>query len=140
MDITVYLPDELGQWAKETGLNLSATLRGGVEAERRRRSAMAATLEDSEAHELPVTDQDGRSYTVRLHGAIIADPGDGTDGLLVFLGKDERVYVFDGRRDQALHEDVDPDELRDWLDQDALYLDAMAALGREAVIDIGLPQ
>jgi hypothetical protein len=43
MDITVYLPDELGQWAKDSELNLSQLLRAGVEAARQRRTA--ATVE-----------------------------------------------------------------------------------------------
>ena len=139
MGITVYLPDETGKWAKEHDLPLSRMLRDAVDAEREQRKAVAATLEDAETHELPVTDRDGRSYTARLHGALIADAGDGTGGVLVFLGQDERVYVFDGRRDPELHEDVDPDDLRDWLD-DSLYIDAMAALGCEAVIDIGMAE
>jgi hypothetical protein len=41
VDITVYLPDELGHWAKEAGLNLSRILRGEVEAERKRAAARA---------------------------------------------------------------------------------------------------
>jgi hypothetical protein len=35
VDITVYLPDELGQWAKGAGLNLSRLLRDEVKAERK---------------------------------------------------------------------------------------------------------
>src|SRR6266581_3784652 len=47
MDITIYLPDELGQWAKDAGLNLSQTLRSEVEAERHRRTAVDQTLESA---------------------------------------------------------------------------------------------
>jgi hypothetical protein len=33
MDITVYLPDDIGAWAKEQKVNLSAMLRGVLEEE-----------------------------------------------------------------------------------------------------------
>jgi hypothetical protein len=35
VDITIYLPDELGQWAKDNGLKLSQMLRAEVERVRR---------------------------------------------------------------------------------------------------------
>jgi post-segregation antitoxin (ccd killing protein) len=41
MDITVYLPDELGKWAKEHELNLSRMLRDTLEDEKQRRDARA---------------------------------------------------------------------------------------------------
>jgi post-segregation antitoxin (ccd killing protein) len=45
MDITVYLPDEIGQWAKDAGLNLSQMLRAEVEAARQRRTAASIDVE-----------------------------------------------------------------------------------------------
>jgi hypothetical protein len=41
VDITVYLPDEIGRWAKENELGLSRMLRDAVENEKRRRGARA---------------------------------------------------------------------------------------------------
>jgi hypothetical protein len=49
VDITVYLPDDTATWAKEQGLNLSATLRAGVEAERDREPGQARPLTASQA-------------------------------------------------------------------------------------------
>jgi len=41
VDITVYLPDELGRWAKDAGLNLSRLLRDEVQPERKRAETRA---------------------------------------------------------------------------------------------------
>ena len=50
MDITIYLPDDLGKWAKDQELNLSRMLRDAVEARENarppgRRSAPTASSE-----------------------------------------------------------------------------------------------
>ena len=42
----VVIPDEIGQWAKESGINLSQTLRAELGAERVRRDAVATALND----------------------------------------------------------------------------------------------
>jgi hypothetical protein len=47
MDITVYLPDETGRWAKENDLPLSRLLRGAVEVEREERKPVSATPGDA---------------------------------------------------------------------------------------------
>jgi|ERR1700691_3840611 hypothetical protein len=39
LNVTIYLPDELGAWAKEQGINLSAMLRAEIEAGRRSNTA-----------------------------------------------------------------------------------------------------
>jgi post-segregation antitoxin (ccd killing protein) len=137
MDITVYLPDELGKWAKEHDLGLSRLLRDAVEVERKRREAAARTLEGAEAHDVTVEDRDGRCFTARVHGTVIAEDGNVNGQVLVFLGKNRKVYVWDERRG-ALQEDVDTGALRNWLN-DGPYIDAMTALGEDAVIDVGLP-
>ena len=46
MDITIYLPDEIGKWAKEQDLGLSRMLRDAVEDEKRRRDARAAVTSE----------------------------------------------------------------------------------------------
>jgi hypothetical protein len=65
MDITVYLPDDLGHWAKDEGLNLSQLLRAQVEAEKQHRTA--ATIEIQEVKvkyfQPVVTMQDGTTIS-----------------------------------------------------------------------------
>ena len=133
MDITIYLPDELGTWAKSQKLNLSQMLRGEVEVERQRRQAVAQTLEHAETFELDVEDSNGRAYTVRLHGAQLSqqDP----TGVTAYLGEDERIYVYN-ERNRQLAEGVAAADLRGWL-EDEEYIDAMDALGETAIIDVG---
>ena len=135
MDITVYLPDEIGTWAKDNDLKLSAMLRAAVTEERDRRAAVARTLGDSAVHELRVEGRDGPSYAVRVHGALIAEQHGGPAGdVYVYLTEDERLFVHGGGR---LDEVGDRGDLRDLLYDDDAYIAAMDALGAEAVIDIG---
>jgi post-segregation antitoxin (ccd killing protein) len=143
MDITVYLPDELGKWAKEHDLNLSRMLRAALETEQHRRGAVAYLLEEAATYNLAVlaTDLHGRDagYTARLHGAFIATQhlsGNGGD-VNVYVGEDRKIYVHDA--DGQLYSDVGPDALREYLD-DPAYIMAMNALGEEAIIDLGLPE
>jgi len=143
MDITIYLPDELGEWAKEHHLHLSRMLREAVEIERRRRDASAALAAETTTHELAVSDRSTSSvtddYTARLHGVLIAtqDLGGGRS-INVYAGEDDKMYVHytaDGR----LRRDVEPEELRQYVDV-STYIEAMRALGEDVVIDLGLPE
>jgi hypothetical protein len=129
MDIAVYLPDEIGQWAKESGIDLSQTLRAELEAERSRRDAVAGTLTDSGVHKIRVAET-GLDYV--LHGALIAQDYHEVEAN---LGEDERIYVYDAGR-RRLHEVDSPEDLGDWL-ADSLYVDAMRALGQRPVLHIG---
>jgi hypothetical protein len=136
MDITIYLPDELGQWAKDAGLNLSQTLRSEVEAERHRRTAVDQTLESAGVVHLRVEGRDGRTYTARLHATALHEE---TGDVQAYLGEDGRVYVYD-ERDNTLHTHDTSMDLGDWLAaylRDDAYIQAMNALGEDAVIDIG---
>jgi post-segregation antitoxin (ccd killing protein) len=54
LDITVYLPDELGNRARDHDLHLSRMLRETVEIEKRRREASAALAAETTTHELAV--------------------------------------------------------------------------------------
>ncbi len=133
MNIGTYLPNELGEWAKGAKLNFSATLRAAVIEERERRTAIEETLAESSVHKLHIReDHSGRSYTARLHGTEIAT-NEKTDHCL-FLTDDEQVVLFDGL---ALVYAPGDDVLRNALEP-AAYVEAMAALGEEAIIDIGM--
>jgi hypothetical protein len=134
VDITIYLPDELGKWAKEHDLGLSRMLRDAVEAEKRRRETAAAALKDAKTYDLTVEDEEGRMYTARLHGALLVEAG--INGVTVFLGKDEKIYLYNDACE--LLRDASTSDLREWLD-DGPYAEAMHALGEEVVIDVGLP-
>src|SRR6266516_3105012 len=101
MDITIYLPDELGKWAKENDLGLSRMLRDAVEEEKRRREAEAALEAGRATHKLDVREPDGYGgdddITVRLHGTLIAtqDVDDGHGSTEVYLGEDGKLYIHD---------------------------------------------
>jgi len=141
MDITVYLPDEIGRWAKEHDVNLSAMLREAVIEERQRREVVDIGGE-SEVHEL-YTEDDIGGHTVRLHGKEIAYDG---RHVTAYLTEDGGVFVYHGD-EQQLYElgdpaDPNPDPgygkgLRPWFDDDATYVGAMAAIGEKAIIDVG---
>jgi hypothetical protein len=144
MDITIYLPDELGKWAKENDLPLSRMLRDAVESEKRRRAAVEKTLGEATTHELAVEEPDGyggsESCTVRLHGALIAETDYSAYGSVrVYLGQDDKIYVHD-ETDGQLRRDVEPGDLAGLGLSTAAYLGAMRALGEEVVIDVGLPE
>jgi hypothetical protein len=133
MDITIYLPDDLGTWAKEHDLGLSRMLRAAVEDEKRRQEAASTTLGKAATHELEVEGKE-RHYTARLHGTEIA-----TDDLRhAYLGEDGEIYLYN-ERTQTLDRGVEPRNLRDYLSEEA-YVEAMEALGETVVIDIGLPE
>lgn len=132
MDITVYLPDEIGERAKAAELNLSRMLRDAVTEELERRTAVENTLSDSQTIELELEDDEGRIYTGRITGAEIArqDHGDWS----VFLAQDGRVILYDGERMKYWVLDDPAAELAH-LDP-AVYAEACSALGIKAVVDL----
>jgi hypothetical protein len=130
MDITIELPDEIGQWAIQSGINLSQTLRAALEAERARHDTVVGTHADSAEHAVHVAET-GLDYV--LHGALIAQ--DYEHEVEAYLGDDERIYVYDASK-QRLHEVDSPEDLSNWL-ADGLYVDAMRALGQKPTLHIG---
>ena len=130
MNITVYLPDELGARAKAENLKLSRLLRDAVEDELRRRDAMAATLENVQTYELQLKDsRTGEAYKGRVTGKLIDETHNARDDFEVYLTADGRVLVYDAnglRYDQVEEPET---EL-------AYFPDALIALGIEPVIDL----
>lgn len=129
MDITVYLPDEIGTRAREQGLNLSRLLQDAVEIELAHRDAMATLLHAPQTYRL---DADGTTH--RLVGTKIVEDGD----LAVFLTEDERIFLHDAGRLQLfeIDEDWDPPlALRGFL-SDAAYEEAMRVLGIRPLRDL----
>lgn len=131
MDITVYLPDEIGRRAKAAELPLSRMLRDAVIQELERQDAVTKTLTDPQTFELDLEDRDGNAYTGRITGAKIADDRDVT----IYLTDDERVIAYEA--DKGRYDVVDDPEsdLANWLRGDA-YLEAMNALGLKPIVDL----
>ena len=104
--------------------------------EKRRRDAVAAAeLGKATTHELAIAEPDGYggfdNVTARLHGTRIAEQWTGHGNIEVYLGQDEKLYVHD--LDGQLHRDVEPDDLRERVDEPT-YIEAMRALGENVVI------
>jgi hypothetical protein len=124
MQPSLDLPDELGSWVKRADLPLSRLLR----------TAVAAARGKFGIYDAAITDGDGREFTLRVHGSLIASSGT----IRAFLGHDERLLVHDSSGGGSMYYPESPAELEELLDLDA-YIDAMHALGLQPVIDIGLP-
>jgi hypothetical protein len=134
MDITVYLPDEIGKRAKEAELPLSRLLRRAVEDELERKDDMKATLSEPKVYEV---EMNGGGYTGRITGALIA-AADNHSGDELYLTDDERLLYYDGNRGRVA--EVDDDEvaetLREMLRDDEEYAAALAKLGLRPVVDL----
>jgi hypothetical protein len=127
VDITVYLPDDIGKRANEADLPFSHLLRGAVETELARRDAIAETLGDGvEEHEVDLGDYAG-VITGKLLGTL-------KDGDQFFLTDDGRVLTYDAHnRGVWAHEDPET-ELGKWLqdcpeDDEVVIADVMRSLG-----------
>ena len=131
MDITVYLPNDIGRRAKAADLPLSRMLRDAVTEELERRDAMTKTLEAAETIELDLVDENGNPYTGRITGTTIADD----DYVTVYVTDDERVIVYVATRQKHVVLGDPQTELESWLRGDA-YIEAMAALGLKPVVDL----
>jgi post-segregation antitoxin (ccd killing protein) len=134
VDITVYLPDKLGQQAKAAEVNFSGLLRAAVTAELERRAAVSKTLEGStKEHLFTLEDEEGRPYDARLVGREIAH--DDRDSVAVYLTEDERVILVDLDNGKYWRLENPEDELREELPP-GIYAEAMHALGLKPVVDI----
>jgi hypothetical protein len=133
VDFTVYLPDEIGQRAKELPRGtLSQLFRTAVTDELERRDTMSETLSNPKEYEVTIEGESG-VYTGRITGKEIAYQERGE--VTVYLTDDNRVIAHDGEK-LDYHVLEDPvDDLRDWLDDDA-YAAALYALGEKPVIDL----
>jgi hypothetical protein len=119
MDITVYLPDDLGKWAKEHELGLSRMLREAVEEEKKRHDARAKITEEGFER---VEAYDGeRDREVAFQGRQIgyADHWDQTayltpkNAIAVYSAERQELWIYDdyqeflGNPDEPNH----PDEM-----------------------------
>jgi hypothetical protein len=143
MKVNVYLPDELGERAKEADLNFSRMLRDAVSTELERREAMDKSLIDSRRYEVELSTEEGDEYIGRVIGNEIANVA---DDIRIFLTKDRRILAYN-RYELEVHDlsepepGVDPnttlaENLRVWLADPDNYIRACKALGLKAVIDL----
>lgn len=131
MDITIYLPDDIGQRAKAQDVNLSRLLRDALAAQFAEEDAMAKLLEDPQEIKLQLENREGIIYTGRITGTQIA----GNDHVEVFLTSRQNVVVYDIDHKKYYTEDQDGD-LEDLVNDPDVYLEAMTALDRDAEIDL----
>ena len=134
MKINVYLPDEIGDKAKEAGLNLSRLLRSAVEDELSKLEAHEELLREADEVELSLLDDDGRRYTGRFIGSLIAG---GRNCAVYFSEHNElgrRILVHDLDKDSVFCLD-DPADLEDLLYPED-YIETMHALGETPVVSI----
>lgn len=135
MNVNLYLPDDIGQRAKDEELPLSSLLRAAVIEELERRRAMNTTLGNTTEILLDLEDEDGHSFTGRITGVEIADNDDGE--WYAYVTDDERVILHNAVK--AKHwvipdHEVEADFRRVF--SEGVYAHAMRALGRDPVIDL----
>lgn len=131
MDLTVYLPDELGAKAKNESLNFSRLLRSAVKAELSRRERAQEAIEslgEPQQFDVRVAKND-KEHTGRIKGWSIDHNNDWD----VYLTVDDRVIVHDVFR--LSYEEMPKDEAPSTLDP-TRFPDALRFLGVEPVVDL----
>jgi hypothetical protein len=96
MDITVYLPDELGERAKNEGLNFSRMLRAAVNSELEQRDAMNDALSDelqTYEVEIPYLDE-ATGETVPVIGRVTGRQLFEDDAVAVWLKPDMQILIL----------------------------------------------
>jgi hypothetical protein len=133
VDITVYLPDEIGKRAKaaEPELNLSRLLRYAVGEELARRERVAKLINGAGEHELDLETTDGDPYTGVLTGVQLTEE---SGGVTIYLTNDERLMAYD-ENSQTVEEVEDVETLRDGLGDDD-YITVCAAVGLPARVEV----
>lgn len=137
MNLTVYLPDDIGRRAKDEGLPFSALLRAAVIEDLERRDALTRAAGEAREVVLDLEDSNGNGYEGSFVGRCIAE---GRSDVAAYLTDDERVLLYD-QANLRLHDlSAEPEQsikelLREALDDQA-FVTACAALGLKARIDI----
>ena len=137
VDITIYLPDDIGQRAKDKGINFSRLLRDALVGEFAEEDAKAKTLESAEDVVLDLTDGDGRKYRGRMRATALVDD---QKGRTFYLKEDGAVMVYDPSQDMdrdQLYEVESPAlDLKDQLPR-VDYFAVMDAIGEiPEIIDL----
>ena len=96
---------------------------------------MAKTLTNETTYEVYLEDEEGRGYTGRITGQLIASDETSRGVLDVYLTDDERVLLHDDGKCSVLELENPADELRENLSP-GVYAVAMHALGERPVVDL----
>ena len=139
MDITLTLPDELGERAKkEFPRGLSAILRSALETELARVDAVNETTDEAIEWVLDLETDEGRRYKGRLQATLVLE---GRNDTQLFLADDERVMLYD-RGNLKIHDLTDADqdvvdgEIRAISDSDEDFVYAMTRIGHDPIVDL----
>jgi hypothetical protein len=137
VDITVYLPDEIGARAKREQLKLSRLLRDAVQTELDRRDALHALLGEPQIYEVDLMTEEERRYTGRITGKLVVEVA----GYRLFVTEDQRflVVVEDEYEYEELHGGVRAavERLAGWLaDAPDEFILACERIGAKPVIDL----
>ena len=138
MDIMLSVPEELGTRARqEFPRGLSAIFRRALEEDLARLDAVRSSAGEATDWVLDLETDNGNSYQGRLKATLIV----GEDGDQFFVAEDERLIYYDACK-LKVHDltDMDADTLeahiRGLCGSDEEFVEAMAAIGRDATIDI----
>lgn len=132
MDVTVYLPDEIRQKAKDHGIVLSRFLRDALNTEFMRREATERALDGVKEVLLKLEDENGRMYRGRITATRLCE----SEEPEVYLTADEAVIVYEPDKCRySVVQDAET-ELREWLREDTFYIAAMNALGITPTVDL----
>jgi post-segregation antitoxin (ccd killing protein) len=132
VDVTVYLPDDIRQKAKDHGIVLSRFLRDALNTEFARLEAIERALDGAKEVLLTLEDENGRPYRGRFTATRIGE----SDDREVYLTDDETVIVYEpDQRRYSVIQDAET-ELREWLPEDTSYIAAMNALGIMPTVDL----
>jgi hypothetical protein len=131
VEITVYLPDPVGERAKAEGINLSGALRAAVEAELRMTEAMERLASSALTVDIELENSNGDRYLGRITGTLLARGRD----CAVYVTDNERIVLYDEVRLAYYNLDDPEEELKKWLDEDD-YLTACNELGIKPVLNL----
>lgn len=137
VDVTVTLPDDMRQRAKQEKLNLSQLLRDALAAEFEKKDAMTRLAAEPQTYEVSLRDHKGRNYKGKIVGKLIVDRG----SQAMYATADGRFLFVDSG---GSYDEVGPEVenvavfLTEWLkgEPDDEIIDAFEALGVEAVIEL----
>jgi hypothetical protein len=138
MNVNLYLPDDLGKEAKQAGLPLSRLLQGAVIEELERRRMIDTTLSEPQEFELDLEDSEGRPYTGRISGVLIAT---GRDERELYLTEDERVIGYEPHKLEyhVLGSELSlslAEQVGDFLEDNDACIEALHALGETPIVDL----
>ena len=136
MDITVYLPDDIGAQAKESGLNLSRMLRDAVMADFEHSRAMKELAGDTEEILLYLETPDGETFEGCFTGRLLCENHRGDQ---VFVTDDERIIAYYPNQLKYYVLEKDQESLRETLKtfcEFDEYISAMTQLGYTATVDL----